>query len=302
MLAATAVLAAGLTTSGRERPAAAAPAHRAIAVRAGGVMLRAVRAGAGPTVVLIHGYGESLLSWEAVFDRLARRADVVALDLPGFGLSAKPATGYGTDSVAATVLRALDAIHVGRAVMVGHSLGGAVAAAAAVQRPDRVRGLVLLDAALAPAPWMLRSREAGDRALRAMRAAVAAYESAKLRFAGPHDPAWLAETDSGMAADPASDPAYSVALQAILREFDFGYLTPTRAARLRMPVLILWGEYDPTLPIGVARRLAEALPGSTLEVIPRSWHRPHVERPEAVADRLERFLAFLKPDSAATSH
>ena len=69
------------------------PRHRAEWLDAGGTLVRAVRAGQGDTtILLIHGFGESLTTWRAVFDPLAARAKVVAIDLPGFGVSQKPDT------------------------------------------------------------------------------------------------------------------------------------------------------------------------------------------------------------------
>ncbi|MBI4541685.1 MAG: alpha/beta fold hydrolase [Gemmatimonadetes bacterium] len=281
---------AGLMTSGHEGGPAPRPPHRAFTVTADGLMLRAVRAGQGPTVLLIHGYGESLLSWQSVFDRLSRRADVVAIDLPGSGLSSKPAHGYATDSLGSMVLQALDALRIEEAILVGHSLGGAVAMAAAVAAPTRVRGLVLIDPAVATMPWVLRPSSSGALTPLAVRRAVARYTTLRSRLTGAHDPGWLGEPDSALRYDPAADPAYSVALESLLREFDFGYLNAARARRLGMPILILWGEYDPLLPVRAGRALAGALPGASFEIIPRSWHRPHVERPGYVASRIAQFL------------
>ncbi len=292
MVAAGAAGIAGLATSAPSTGGAGVR-HRSMAVRAGDLTLRVVRAGRGPTVLLLHGYGESLLSWQPVFDRLDAEADVVALDLPGFGLSSKPAGGYATDSLAATVLRAMDAMGIGRAVLVGHSLGGAVAAAATLAAPSRVRGLVLVDPAVVDAPWLRGAAAASETTRRTVRRGVAEYEVLRIHFEGVHDSAWLAESDSDMAYLPSGDPAYRVALQAVLREFDFAYLTPDRAARLRLPILLLWGAYDPTVSLEQGRALARALPTSELQVIGRSWHRPHIERPLEVAERISRFLRRL---------
>lgn len=272
------------------------PRHWAFTLRAGPHRLRAVRAGGGPTVLLIHGYGESLLAWQAVFDRLARGAEVIAFDLPGAGLSSKPPSGYATDSLGRVVLQALDAMQIRRVVLVGHSLGGGVATAAATLAPERVRGLVLIAPAVVAEPWILRSGSAGTDGAESIRRAVARLAKLRTRFAGAHNPEWLGESDSALAYDPAADTAYASALQATLREFDFAYLTPPRAARLTMPVLVLWGEYDPTLPIRLGRRLADALPHSALEVVERSWHRPQLERPAEVAARIAAFVERLRAD------
>lgn len=284
-----------LSTADRRQPP---PRLSAMSVRADGIRLRVVRTGAGPAVVFIHGFGESLVAWRGVYDVVARDADAIALDLPGFGLSAKPPTGYTPDTLGRAVLRALDALEVRQAVLVGHSLGGAVAAAAAIAAPQRVRALVLVDAAVVAAPWTAGSGPAGATGrttVAALRDAIARYETVRARFTTPHDPAWLQEDDTAQAYDIATDPAYRASLEAVLREFDFAYLTPARAAGLRMPVLLLWGRFDQVVPLATAGLLRQHLPAARLQVIERSWHRPHVERPDVVADSILAFLRGLKP-------
>lgn len=288
----TATVLIALAASTRLRPA---PPRHAARVRAGSLTLRYVRAGRGTPVVLVHGYGESLVAWRSVFDRLAGAADVIAIDLPGFGLSSKPPSGYATDSLAADLLSALRTLDITHAVLVGHSLGGAVVAAVALIDPARVRAVVLLDAALVGIPGPVIGTRQRDRAGRAVSPAIAEYEALRTRFTSPHDPAWLAETDSALAYVPADDPAYRVAVEAVLREFDFAYLTDERAARWRAPTLVLWGQYDQLFPLAAGRRLAARLPQSRFQIIPRSWHRPHVERPAETAGAIARFIEGLGP-------
>ena len=280
-----------VATSARER---ASDAHHVARYAAwSGGKIRYVRAGRGRTVVLIHGYGESLVAWRGVFDVLAREYDVIALDMPGFGLSSKPPGGYATDSVAAHVLDALRSIGVRRAVLVGHSMGGAVSSAAALADTAMVAELVLVDPAVVGAPMVVPSDTSAAPGV--ARRTIAEYEALRTRFTAPHDPQWLVESDSALAYLPAEDSAYRVSAAAVLTQFDFGYLTPERAHRLRQPTLILWGEYDPVLPIASGRAVAALLPHARFEVIPRSWHRPHVERPAETAQAIRRFLAARAP-------
>ena len=278
------------------------PAHRAQYVQVRSLTLRYVRAGRGTPVVLIHGYGESMMAWRAVFDLLAAHHDVLALDLPGFGLSSKPAEGYETDSIARDVLRALQTIGIGPAVLVGHSLGGAVAFAATLQGPGRIRALALVDPALVGTPAPVSEMKQSDRDGGSASSAIAEYEALRTRFTAPHDPQWLAESDSALAYVPADDPAYRVAVAAVLREFDFAYLTDQRAAALTLPTLVLWGEYDEVFPVESGRRLAARLTNARFLVIPRSWHRPHVERPAETADAVLRFVAALDSARNRGSH
>lgn len=288
-----AALGAMLLSSNRE--AGGTPPRQALRVTAGRLTLRAVRAGAGRPVVLLHGFGESLISWRGAFDRLAAHSDVVALDLPGFGLSDKPASGYSNDTLAAVVLDAMTSLGMAHATLVGHSMGGAIAVATALRAPERVDALVLVDPAVSAGTWGFKPPRDAASTTDWLRRAIARYETLRPRFTAPHDPSWLAEDSTALAYSPSNDSAYGRAIQAVLREFDFDYLTPARASRLHLPVLLLWGEFDQVVPPQVGRTLLLGLPQATLEVVPRSLHRPHVERPDTVAAMIESFLDRPRP-------
>ena len=287
IIVATLAIALTLLTSGPVRPPH--PSHAAGRLRVDGLELRSVRTGRGPAVLLLHGYGESLIAWRGVFDRLSRNADVLAIDLPGFGLSSKPAHGYSTEAMARLVIGALDAASIDSVVLVGHSMGGAIAAAVALQAPQRVRGLVLIDPAGVAPPLGLTT--ARDTAGSVIRASVAEYEAQRTRFTSAHDPAWLAEDPAAAAYLPAADSAYRTALTSVLQEFDFAFLSQTRLRALGVPTLVIWGEYDPVLPVSHGRVLAASIRQATLTIIARSWHRPHVERPAETAAAIAAFLA-----------
>src|SRR5438128_10991330 len=103
-------------------------------------------AGRGPAVVLVHGLGGFGASWRDTIDALATRATVFAVDLPGFGRSAKPRTTYRLGYFARALHGFLEGLGVGQASLVGHSLGGAVAVTYALTHPSRVERLALVGA------------------------------------------------------------------------------------------------------------------------------------------------------------
>jgi pimeloyl-ACP methyl ester carboxylesterase len=105
-----------------------------------GLSLHYVVAGRGPAVVLLHGLGGFAESWRGTIDRLASRATVFALDLPGFGRSAKPRTTYSLTYFARAVHGFLDAMGIAQASLVGHSLGAAVGVTYALTHPARSSG------------------------------------------------------------------------------------------------------------------------------------------------------------------
>lgn len=110
----------------------------------GGLPTRYFAAGAGPPLVLLHGDGESAFDWSWTLPALARTHRVYAPDLPGSGGTAKPAADYSPAFLGRFAASCLDAAGVGRAAVVGSSLGGLVALRVALSEPSRVSTLVLV--------------------------------------------------------------------------------------------------------------------------------------------------------------
>jgi lipase len=125
---------------------------------ANGIRLHARRAGAGPLVVLLHGVTDNGACWGRTAEALAERFDVVALDQRAHGRSEAPANGYQLSDLAGDVADVVEALGRGPAIVIGHSMGGAVGIQLALSRPERVARLVTLDPALV--------RDFGDDAVR----------------------------------------------------------------------------------------------------------------------------------------
>jgi pimeloyl-ACP methyl ester carboxylesterase len=159
----------------------------------------------------------------------------------------------------------------------------------AVREPSRVLGLALVDAALVT-PWVLAQASDSSRTGASLRRVITEYERLRDRFGGAHDEDWMAEDSAAAAYQPAGDTAYATALAAVLREFDFAFLTREKARRLTMPVELIWGALDPVIPAQVGSALAEMLPKASVVVLPRTWHRPQTERPTEVARILSGFV------------
>jgi len=266
-----------------DRPSrAVAPPFEAQYVSAEGMRLRVALGGAGsPMIVLLHGYAESLLAWRAVASALVTDFRVAAIDLPGHGLSDKPATGYGIEVVGEVVARAITALTDTPVVLVGHSMGGAVALWVAARRPALVARLVLIDAAGLPGPVLsgLASRSART---------VAPLFGAGAAVRAPHDPRWLKENAPESSYQPSADPAYYEALEAILREFEFAGLD-SLLPHVEQPTLVIWGAHDPLTPIENAEHFDSIIPHSRLVVIGDALHRPHTTNPSEVVRLLRRF-------------
>ena len=238
--------------------------------------------GAG-RVVLVHGFSQTLGSWGAVGGRLARRWEVVRVDLPGHGGSGGIRVGF---EEAARLLG-----EAGRdGVYVGYSLGGRLCLRLALDRPDLVRGLVLLGASpgIAEAAGRARRRD-DDEALATgiERDGVAAFLDRWL--AGPLFatlPAAAAGREERLANTPAG-------LASALRRLGTGVQEPLwdRLATLAPPTLLVAGALDAKFG-AVAREMAAAIgPAARVALVPGAGHAVHLERPDATAELVEGFLA-----------
>jgi pimeloyl-ACP methyl ester carboxylesterase len=256
-----------------------------------GTQLRIIDSGTGTPVVLLHGFGASIYSWRHTLPALAAAGyRVIAFDNRGFGFSGKPAHGYSTAEYTKLTIALLDSLRIASAVLVGHSMGGAIAAEVALAHPDRVRGLVLIDAAgygiglpglLRIARWpfvgaiatTLRSRWIVARIVRSTYA----------------DRAKVSEADVDQYYAPVPDPDYGRALRGVLREFRFDGLGG-RLGALQTPTLVVWGEADRWIPLRDGSQLGREIPRAAFVVVPRAGHNAPEESPTEVNRVLLDFL------------
>jgi pimeloyl-ACP methyl ester carboxylesterase len=228
--------------------------------------IRARSAGVGEPVILIHGLSGSAAWWAPVLGPLSQRFEVHAVDLPGFGGNRRGGR-FALPEAAAHLLAWMDAREMARASLVGHSMGGVIAADLAARAPERVNRLVLADAPLLPiergrlglaasaarAGWRLPPRFLPVLAFDALRAGPFTLRRAGLDL---------------LAAD----------------------LTP-RLRRIDAPALVIWGERDPFFPAAYGRRVAEALPCAELLLLAGAGHNPMWDQPGAFARAALDFLA-----------
>jgi len=261
------------------------PPHQAEWLSAGPLHLRTVRAGQGDTtLLLLHGYGESLLAFRALFDQLATRYRVVAVDLPGFGVSDKPEGPYDHETMAATLWDFLEEHIHGSVVVVGHSLGGQLAVDLALNHPDRIVALVLIaPAGYGLSPW--------HSALTDKPARLIGWVNVPIAYLMPiHAPDWLGEPEEWRNYDPLADPAFRFSAAKVLREFDFAALRH-RFGELEQPTLLVWGRLDPTIPFSTGQAIAALVPCNRLVSLDRTLHRPHQTAPDSVFRSIIHFLA-----------
>jgi 2-succinyl-6-hydroxy-2,4-cyclohexadiene-1-carboxylate synthase len=234
-------------------------------------------------LVLAHGFTQTQASWAPVGDRLARRWQVVRVDLPGHGGSGRVRAGF---QEAAGLVGETG----GAAAYVGYSLGGRLCLRLALDRPDLVRALVLIGASPGIAdPRARAERRAADERLatRIEREGVAAFVDQWL--AGPLFATLPAEA-AGRADRLANTPE---GLADALRRLGTGAQEPLwdRLGALRPPTLLVAGALDGKFA-AVAGEMAAAIgPAARVALVPGAGHAAHLERPAALAAMVEEFLA-----------
>ncbi len=238
-------------------------------------------------VVLLHGIGGAV--WEPTLPALAGH-EVIAWPLPGYH-GAKPLPETTFPAIAAALRDALEARGVARAVLLGHSIGGMVAQEFALTFPDRVQALILY--ATTPA-FGGRDPSFAEAFLRARLGPLDAGKS--MAEAAPEMLADITAEGADPAALPAAIAALSTVPERVYRATVRCLTTFDRRsdqARIAAPTLLIAAEQDQAAPLRTMERMANAIPGAQLVVIPGAGHLAHLERPAVFNAVVARFLAAL---------
>jgi pyruvate dehydrogenase E2 component (dihydrolipoamide acetyltransferase) len=261
-----------------------ADAARPREIEAGGLRLRYVELGEGASVpvLLLHGFGADLNTWMFTQPALAEGRRVIALDLPGHGASTKELRGADAESFAAIVGQAADAFGVERMHLVGHSMGGGIAIAFALRRPERVATLSLVaSASLGP--------EINAAFIDGFVRVARRREAVEVLGLLVHDPALVSRTMVEDVLRYKRLDGVPAALTRIAEEwFPEGRQRAGRAeavAGLKMPVQIIWGREDRIVPVAHAEAFAARLP---VHIIEEAGHLPHMEKAGEVNRLLKR--------------
>jgi pimeloyl-ACP methyl ester carboxylesterase len=264
-----------------------------------GLAVHYVRLGHGPAVVLLHGLGGFAESWRRTIDALARRADVLAPDLPGFGLSAKPRSRYDLDFFVRALHGFLDAAGVGQISLVGHSLGGAIAVAYTLTHPARVDRLALVSAVVPGfdyrPSWLYRlAALRGVGELASLCGARPLYRAAIARcFHSPTKDDVDALVDWNYTARTAweAKAAYLATLRDVRGDFEARAPAYRRVAgTLALPVLLVHGRQDPIVPAVHCVDVAKGFRRASVRWLDECGHFPQLEHADTVNRWLEEFL------------
>jgi pimeloyl-ACP methyl ester carboxylesterase len=264
-----------------------------------GLRLHYVVEGRGPAVVLLHGLGGFAQSWRHTIDALASRATVFALDLPGFGRSAKPRTIYRLGYFARALHGFLDAMGVGQASLVGHSLGGSVAVTYALTHPVRVERVALV-AGLVPGftfrmSWAYRlvtTPMLGEALALCGRAPVYKAAVARcFRVPRPAEVDYLIEHDYAIRTGPEARAAWLATARHIRADFVDHRVDYRRAiGTLDLPLLLVHGRQDPAVSSQHATEAAAGFPRAVLRWVDDCGHFPHLEHARTVNGWLAEFV------------
>jgi pimeloyl-ACP methyl ester carboxylesterase len=257
----------------------------------------------GLPLVLLHGFGASTFSWREVQAPLATDRLVIAYDRPGFGLTERPmppfpagVSPYSQAAQVDLVVGLLDALGIERAVLVGNSAGGTIALMTALEHPERVAALVLVDPGVyggggGPPGWaglflnLPQVRRIGPLFVRNIR-----EWGLELVATAWHDPSKItAEVIAGYTR-PLQAENWDRALWELTlasRESDL----PARLGELEIPVLVVTGDDDRIVPTADSVRVAGEVADAELVVIPACGHVPQEECPNAFLEAVETFLS-----------
>ena len=215
-----------------------------------------LKAGSGPPVVLIHGGASDSRDWVGAMAALSHRYSLYAPDLIGYGQSDRKEEGYYLSDFTEFITGFIEVLGLEKPALVGHSFGGRLCLEIAFQHPEKVRKLVLIDAA-----GLGKVSRLGSVILTVF------WTIRKLLRQKQPFPKFLARDGE-----------------------DTTWLCVEELPKLRTPTLLIWKRHDLYLPLAIARRAKALIPGAHLEVLPGYGHAPHGQNKDAFNRLLLDFL------------
>jgi pimeloyl-ACP methyl ester carboxylesterase len=244
-----------------------------------------------PAVLLLHGLGSSLHTWEPWAGALASTFRVVRLDFPGHGLSdADPANDYRDARTLRLVTALLDSLHLPQVALVGNSMGGRIAWSFAAAHPERVSKLVLMAPDGFASPGFAYDTPADVPAVLGVMQWVLPRAMLKANMVPAYaNPARLTDSLVDRYYDLMRAPGNRAALLARMRQV---MLTdPVRRLRtIGVPTLLVWGDKDQMIPPSNAQDYLRAMPNARLVMLPGLGHVPFEESPAEALAPVRSFL------------
>jgi pimeloyl-ACP methyl ester carboxylesterase len=254
-----------------------------------------------PVFLLLHGFGASLFSWHAVMEPLSHYGTVIAYDRPAFGLTERPMewmgqNPYSPEANVALLLGLLDTFNIQKAILVGNSAGGTVSMQFALQYPERVQALILVDPAVyangGPAWVRILGKTPEMQHLGPLFVRSIQKNGLDLIRTAWHDPSKITqETWEGYTRPLKADNWDRALWNFTMASHDTGLTQHLKD--FTIPILVITGDDDRIVPTANSVKLAGELPKAQLVVIPLAGHVPHEEQPAAFLQAVEQFIKLL---------
>lgn len=247
---------------------------------------------AAQTILMVHGFAANKDNWLRFARHLTQDYRVIALDLPGFGASSKPAGSYDVGTQTERLAGIIDALGLDQLHLIGNSMGGHISALYASRYPNRVASLALLDNAgiTSPHPSELRLRlQRGEANPLVVRSPEDFQRLLAFIFVKPP---YLPESLKGYFAEQAASNS-SHYDQVFAHLVDRYVPLEPELSKIQAPTLIIWGAEDRVLDVSSVEIMRPLLNKPSVVIMPNTGHAPMIEQPQLTAQHYRAFLKAL---------
>jgi pimeloyl-ACP methyl ester carboxylesterase len=259
-----------------------------------------------PVFILLHGFGSNLHSWDQVMDDLSKDGTVIAFDRPAFGLTERPTSWegenpYTPEAQVDQTIGLMDALGIDNAILIGNSAGGTIATRTALEYPERVEALILVDAAIyqqgGASGWLQKLMQTPQlRRLGPLLVRSIQSRGEDLIQLAWHNPGLITPSTLENYRKPLKADNWDRAL------WEFTQVNPgpdlsTQISAVDKPVLVITGDDDQIVPTEQSVRLADEIPGAKLSILPACGHVPQEECPKPFLESVFAFLDEIRNQS-----
>lgn len=244
-------------------------------------------------IILIHGFGGHSFTWRFIIDQLAEAGyHIWSIDLLGFGLSDKPlGAPYGLDLFRQQITDFIISKKIGSAHLIGNSMGGGLCLGMAVEHPQMVKSLVLIDPFAYPQtlPMTLKITKFAGKAASPFQGD---FMVRRVLEEVMYDPSKVTHEQVDAYTLPFRMPGGIEAFISTLQNFDNNQIKnlSKKYSKISVPLLLIWGREDSWIPISTIDLFRKDFPKAEVLIIPQCGHIPQEECPEAVLDSIKKFL------------
>ena len=250
--------------------------------------------GAGAPLILISGLGYSLWQWHKMVPFLAEHFQVITFDNRGVGQSDKPADLYTAQLLAADTVGLLNALEIEKAIVMGHSMGGFIAQAVALDFPHKVEKLILCSTNFGGPRHVPVTAEAMKVLTDVSSDPLTRFKNGLAVSTAPgwaeKNPQTIEEWINWRVVNPIEPASYQAQLAIGLALLPEAAAFENQLSRINIPTLILFGAHDKVVPPANASLLAEKIAGSKVVIFPDAGHFFPIEIPEAASHAIIEFV------------